>query len=159
MRFTLYIFIIFFAAFSFADVSGEVIKITDGDTINIRDHDDKTHKIRLAGIDAPEMSQPFGEESRSHLLGLVYGKEVVIETKKKDRYGRIIGTIYHDGKDMNLIQVQAGMAWWYEYYKDQQSPEDQRLYSTAHERAKKNKVGLWEDPLAINPYKWRKRNK
>lgn len=152
-------FTLIFSSIVFADISGKVIKVTDGDTINIRDNDNKTHKIRLAGIDAPEMSQPYGEESRTQLLGLVYGKEVVIQTKKKDRYGRIIGTIYHDGKDVNLIQVQAGMAWWYEYYKDQQSPEDQRLYSTSHERAKKGKVGLWEDPLAMNPYKWRKRNK
>ena len=154
-----FILLLLFSGTVFADVSGEVIKVTDGDTINIRDNDDKTLKIRLAGIDAPEMSQPYGKESRSHLLGLIHGKEVVIETKKKDRYGRIIGTVYHDGKDVNLIRVQAGMAWWYEYYKDQQSQEDQRLYSTAHERAKKNKVGLWEDPLAIKPYKWRKRNK
>ena len=81
------------------------------------------------------------------------------EAKKNDRYGRIIGTAFHKGIDVNLVQVKEGMAWWYEYYKDQQSPEDQRLYSTAHDRAKKDKVGLWEDPLAINPYKWRKSKK
>ncbi|MEE3241442.1 MAG: thermonuclease family protein [Pseudomonadota bacterium] len=153
------IFLLFFSDLTKADISAKVISVIDGDTIYVRDYDNKTHKIRLAGIDAPEMSQPYGKESRSHLLELIYGKEVFIEAKKNDRYGRIIGTAFHKGIDVNLVQVKEGMAWWYEYYKDQQSPEDQRLYSTAHDRAKKDKVGLWEDPLAINPYKWRKSKK
>ena len=153
------IFLLFFSDLTKADISGKVIRVIDGDTIYVRDYDNKTHKIRLAGIDAPEMSQPYGKESRSHLLELMYGKEVFIEAKKNDRYGRIIGTAFHKGIDLNLVQVKVGMAWWYEYYKDQQSSEDQRLYSIAHDRAKKDKVGLWEDPLAINPYKWRKSKK
>ena len=153
------IFLLFFSYSTKADISAKVIRVIDGDTIYVRDNDNKTHKIRLAGIDAPEMSQPFGKESRSHLQELIYGKEVFIEAKKKDRYGRIIGTTYHDDIDVNLVQIKVGMAWWYEYYKDQQKPEDQRLYSTAHEQAKKNKVGLWKDPLAKNPYMWRKGDK
>ena len=153
------IFLLFFSDLTKADISAKVIRVIDGDTIYVRDYDNKTHKIRLAGIDAPEMSQPYGKESRSHLLGLLYGKEVFIEAKKNDRYGRIIGTAYYDGIDVNLVQVKVGMAWWYEYYKDQQTSEERRAYSAAHEQAKKNKVGLWKDPLAINPYVWRKRSK
>tara|TARA_S200000501_G_scaffold161621_1_gene152370 strand:- start:238 stop:738 length:501 start_codon:yes stop_codon:yes gene_type:complete len=153
------ILLLFISYPAMAGVSGKVIKVIDGDTIYVLDNGNKTHKIRLAGIDAPEMSQPYGKESRSHLLELIYGKEVFIEAKKKDRYGRIIGTVYHDGIDVNLVQVKVGMAWWYEYYKDQQTSEDRRAYSTAYEQAKRNKVGLWIDPLAINPYAWRKRDK
>ena len=66
------IFLLFFSYPTMAGVSGKVIKVIDGDTIYVRDYDNKTHKIRLAGIDAPEMSQPYGKESRSHLLELIY---------------------------------------------------------------------------------------
>ena len=153
------IFLLFISYSTKADISAKVIRVIDGDTIYVRDNDNETHKIRLASIDAPEISQPYGKESRSHLLELIYRKEVFIQVKKNDRYGRIIGTAYYDGIDVNLVQVKAGMAWWYEYYKDQQNSEERRTYSTAHEQAKKNKVGLWKDPLAINPYVWRKRDK
>ena len=65
--------LLFFSFASLADIFGEVIKVVDGDTVNVRDYDNTVHKIRLAGIDAPEMSQPYGKESRSYLLGLIYG--------------------------------------------------------------------------------------
>ena len=49
------------------DFSGQVVRIADGDTITVLDANKTQHKIRLAGIDAPERKQPYGEASRKHL--------------------------------------------------------------------------------------------
>ena len=96
-------------------------------------------EVRLAGIDAPEKAQPFGNASRKHLASMVAGKEVRVETSKKDRYGRVLGKVWVQprncpgcGKTLNanLAQIQAGMAWWYEYYARDQPPED-REHRTA----------------------------
>ncbi len=65
-------------------------KITDGDTLYVLDANYKEHKIRLAGIDAPERKQAYGLASRKHLLSIVAGKRVTIEYQKRDRYGRIL---------------------------------------------------------------------
>ena len=93
-----------------------MISVSDGDTIRVL-VDSQQLKIRLGGIDAPESDQPFGQASKRYLAEAVAGKMVVVVYEKKDRYGRVIGKVLLDGADMNLRQVEAGYAWWYEYYK------------------------------------------
>ncbi|MAT94157.1 MAG: nuclease [Halioglobus sp.] len=150
-----------------ADISGRVVAITDGDTIKVLDSTKTEHKVRLRGIDAPEKGQPYGRKSRKQLARLVAGREVRVESTKMDRYGRTIGKVWVEpsdcpdcGKtlDANLAQVTAGMAWWYRYYKDEQSPEYQGRYESAEDEAKARKWGLWADPNPINPYDWRKKS-
>ncbi len=108
-------------AVSLADVTGRVVAVTDGDTIKVLDDTNTEHKIRLTGIDAPERGQPFGTASTKHLASMVAGKQVFVESEKKDRYGRDLGKVWVQpadcptcGKtlDANYAQVLAGMAWW-----------------------------------------------
>jgi endonuclease YncB( thermonuclease family) len=70
---------------------GEVVAIADGDTLTVLDADRVQHKIRHAGIDAPERKQAFGQRSRRLLADFVYRKQVEAMTEKKDRYGRTVG--------------------------------------------------------------------
>lgn len=63
-------------------LSGKVIKITDGDTITVLDRSNQQHKIRLAGIDAPERNQPYGKASKKYLSKLVAKKWVCIDWNK-----------------------------------------------------------------------------
>jgi len=103
-----------FSLTAFADtLTGKVVKITDGDTIYVLDANYTQHKIRLAGIDAPERKQAYGLASRKHLASIVAGQQVTIEYKKRDRYGRIVGKVLLDGIDACLEQVKAGFAWHY----------------------------------------------
>ncbi len=74
-------------------LTGKVVKITDGDTLYVLDANYKEHKIRLAGIDAPERRQAYGLASRKHLLSIVAGKQVTVEYQKRDRYGRIVAGV------------------------------------------------------------------
>ena len=85
------IILLAFSASAFADISGKVVAVTDGDTIKILDSNNVQYKIRLTGIDAPEKAQPFGNASRKNLALLVAGKNVHVESSKNDRYGRVLG--------------------------------------------------------------------
>lgn len=144
--------------FSFAHaetLSGYVVGIADGDTVTILDANRQEHKIRLAGIDAPEKAQPFGERSKQNLAALVFNKNVIVEWVKQDRYGRTVGKILINGKDANLEQVKAGMAWWYEKYRKEQSQADQRRYEDAEQQVRAQRVGLWRDANPMPPWDWR----
>ena len=131
-------------------ITGRVVGVADGDTITVLDADNVQHKIRLAGIDAPEKEQAFGNRSKESLSDLAFNRQGSVDTTKKDRYGRNVGKVLIDGKDLNLVQIERGMAWWYRQYQREQSPVDRKLYEAAEDAAKADKRGLWRDaePLA-----------
>ena len=133
-------------------VTGRVVGVADGDTITVLDADKVQHKIRLVGIDAPEKKQPFGNRSKESLSALVFDKTVDVETSKRDRYGRQIGKVLVNGRDVNLVQVELGMAWFYRQYQREQSPNDRRLYEAAEDAAKAEKRGLWRDADPVPPW-------
>jgi len=148
-----------------ADISGKVVAVTDGDTIKILDNNNVQHKIRLTGIDAPEKSQPFGNASRKYLASMVAGKDVLVETSKNDRYGRVLGKVWVQPRDCpdcgktlnaNLAQILAGMAWWYQDYAKDQPAQDRVRYESAVKDARKGKLGLWIEPDPIPPWAWRR---
>lgn len=136
-------------------VTGRVVGVADGDTITVLDADKVQHKIRLAGIDAPEKKQAFGNRSKESLSGLVFDKTVNVETEKRDRYGRQIGKVLVNGQDVNLAQVERGMAWFYRQYQREQSPDDRKLYEAAEDAAKAGKRGLWRDTEPVPPWDFR----
>lgn len=136
-----------------AMLSGKIIHISDGDTVHLLTPDKKTHKIRLNDIDAPESKQAFGNKSKENLKKYIYQKNVVVEYKNKDRYGRILGTIYLNNKDINLQQVKDGYAWVYRQYSKKSE------YYKAEEVARKMRIGLWFDKNPIEPWEFRKINK
>jgi endonuclease YncB( thermonuclease family) len=123
-------------------ITGSVVRITDGDTLVVLDTNKIQHKIRLVGIDAPEKKQAYGKKSKDNLLTLVAGKYVVVEYEKRDRYQRVIGKIQLKGKDVNLEQINSGMAWHYKQYQGEQSESDRLKYSTAESEARNAKRGL-----------------
>ena len=129
--------------------------VADGDTITVLDADKVQHKIRLTGIDAPEKKQAFGTCSKQSLSDMVYNKTVTVETVKRDRYGRELGKVLADGKDVNLEQIRAGMAWHYKAYQRDQSAADRQAYAEAENEAKAARRGLWDDPEPVPPWEWR----
>jgi micrococcal nuclease len=142
------------AAFS-ATLTGKVVGVSDGDTITVLDTNKIQHKIRLAGIDAPEKKQPFGDRSKQHLSDLVFAKTVTVEWDKTDKYGRTIGKVTADGTDANLEQIRSGFAWHYKQYQGEQSPTDRSVYSAAEIEARSRRSGLWRDPKPIPPWDFR----
>ncbi len=139
-------------------ITGRVVGVADGDTITVLDANKVQHKIRLSGIDAPEKKQPFGNRSKESLSDLAFDKTVNVETSKRDKYGRQIGKVLVNGRDVNLVQIERGMAWFYRRYQREQSTDDRRLYEAAEDAARAGKRGLWRDADPVPPWEFR-RNK
>jgi len=134
-----------------------VVSLSDGDTLTVNDGKAQ-HKIRLAGIDAPESNQPFGRQSASHLAQMVMGKAVTLIGQKIDRNGRRVAKVICEGLDTNLEQVKAGYAWHFKTYEKEQSTNDRTAYAEAEIQARSSHLGLWADPNPMPPWDWRKRD-
>lgn len=151
----LLVFLVLMASAGGGSLTGKVVAIADGDTITVLDASNVQHRIRLQGVDAPEHRQAFGTVSRTHLGDLVFGKTVTVEYSKTDQYGRIVGKVLLAGRDICLEQVEAGMAWHYKQYQDEQTPEDRKLYAQAEDAARATQKGLWADAHPIPPWDFR----
>ena len=130
-------------------IAGRVVSVADGDTITVLDDAKTQYKVRLDAIDAPELGQPFGQASKKALSEMVFGQDVVVIRKTTDRYGRTVGHVLIDGRDVNLAMLEAGMAWHYKEY-----DKNKRL-AAAEIAAKEAKIGLWRDGGAVAPWDWR----
>lgn len=149
-----------------ADLVGIVVSVSDGDTVTVLDSQHQQHKIRLAGIDAPEKLQPFGQKSKTSLSALAFNREVEVIGDKRDRYGRTVAKIMvadpncnspgcpkiHDAGHMQLMR---GLAWWYRKYAKEQTPKDREDYEVAEFQAKSQRLGLWSDKNPVPPWEWR----
>lgn len=134
-------------------ITGKVISVADGDTITIL-VDKIKHRIRLAEIDAPELKgQPYGKASKAHLSALVHNKLVLVEYTKKDRYGRLIGTVTSQKVNVNEAMVKAGLAWHYKFY------SKSKILSTMEKKAKADKAGLWKQNKPVAPWTFRRAKK
>lgn len=137
-------------------ITGKVVGVHDGDTITVLDTSRTEHKVRLNGIDAPERVQNFGQTSKRNLSNLVFGKMVSVEWTKRDRYGRIVGTLLLDGRDINLEQLRAGLAWYYRDYERDVAPARRAAYAEAEANAQALRGGLWSVPNPQPPWEFRR---
>jgi micrococcal nuclease len=132
-----------------AEFDARVIVVMDGDTLMVL-HEGKKLKIRLANIDAPELDQAFGRESRLALQNRVLKKQIHVTSRAIDRYGRMIADISLDGRSVNEEQVLNGMAWEYSHYHTDQH------YKSLQDQAEKAQGGLWGAGNPMTPEHWRK---
>lgn len=130
-----------------------VSHIYDGDTVTAQCNG-QTVKIRMVGIDAPEMKQaPYGAAAKSALQKLL-PKQFELHSEGSDRYQRTLGTLYSNGKNINLAMVEQGHAV---AYADKSTP---KIYTQAEAQAKRQKLGVWREAgLHQDPKAWRRQNK
>jgi len=140
------------ALVALTQMSGKVVSIADGDTLTVRTAD-KTVKVRLVHIDAPESGQPFGSRSKQNLSDLTFGKTVELIGSGKDRYGRLLAVVKVDGLEVNLEQIKAGLAWAFIEYKPPLN------YVEAEKRARAARAGLWSDRQPVAPWDYRKQSR
>jgi len=146
-----------FVATALADeLTAKVVGIDDGDTIDVLAPGNVQDRIRLAGIDAPEHGQAYGNVSQKHLGDLVFGKQVTLDCGKEESYGRkVCKVLLPNGEDADLDQVKAGLAWHYKQYAFEQTPEDRQAYAAAEDAARQAHRGLWADAHPIQPQDFR----
>jgi endonuclease YncB( thermonuclease family) len=129
---------------------GQVVKIADGDTLTVLDSARNQHKIRLAGIDAPEKAQAFGTQARNALAAAVFRQTVRVDVTDTDRYGREVGRVYCAGHFVNADLVRAGFAWRYPQW---DKPGE---FAPLETDARRHHRGLWTDSHPIPPWEFRK---
>ena len=136
-------------------IEGRIVGVTDGDTITLLDVNNRQHKIRLDGIDAPELGQPFGRASKQHLAELLANREAVAECSKTDRYRRKVCRVMVDGADAGLEQVRAGLAWFFRRYAKELPRDRRQRYADMEAQAQAERRGLWADAEPVAPWAWR----
>ncbi len=98
----------------FADLTkAKVTYVTDGDTFHVLING-KKEKIRMFGIDAPESKQEWGLEAKESLNKLISNKEVILDIKNKDMYGRLLAVVLIGKQNINHEMIKTGNAWYYE---------------------------------------------
>lgn len=145
-------------------ITGRVVGIADGDTITVLDQENRQHRVRLKGIDAPESGQAYGQDSKQHLSSMLFKKEgaktvpqtVTVTYSKLDRYGRALGIVRVGKLEVNLAQVAAGFAWFYREYQDELTPAERAAYAAAEERARREPRGLWKQRNPVKPSEYRR---
>jgi endonuclease YncB( thermonuclease family) len=129
--------------------SGKVVRIRDGDSIVVLDGGAEI-EVRLHGVDAPELGQAYGKRAKRRAGELAFGKEVRLESRGMDSYGRELAEVrLPDGRSLNRELVSEGLAWWYRKYAD-----DADL-ATRERDARTARRGLWADADPVPPWEFR----
>ena len=136
-------------------IDAVVVGVTDGDTVTLLvdgARGPEQSRLRLTEIDTPERGQPWGTRARRALADKVFQRRVRVASEGEDRYGRLLGRIYVEGRDVNREMVQEGHAWVYRRYSSD-------IWLLEDERAAKDAgVGLWSLPATdqVPPWEWRR---
>ncbi|MFM9924890.1 thermonuclease family protein [Variovorax sp. H27-G14] len=137
-----------------------VVGISDGDTLTARCGRSGAYervKVRIAAIDAPEKSQPYGQRSKQALSSLCFQEKARITEIDTDRYGRTVADVDCNGEDVGTRMVSDGWAWVYDYNRiaTKRGGGLFRLQNSARARH----LGLWTDAKPTPPWDWRKRQR
>ena len=133
-----------------------VVSVADGDTITVEPiQGGDRAKVRLHGIDCPEMNQPYGQTAKAFVIEAVLFKEVDVQPSPqgKDRYGRIVAVIEIPGiGNLQEMLLSEGLAWVYSQY-----CRNCGEWEAIQDEAKKQRKGLWAGDKPVEPWEWRKR--
>ena len=130
--------------------SGKCVGVSDGDTIKVM-REGKPEKIRLFGVDCPEMAQDFGRRAKQFTASTVFGKNVHVETVTRDRYGRTVAWVSVQGISLNRELIRAGLAWWYRRYAASLKDLERLEQEARHAR-----IGLWSQRNPVPPWEFRR---
>ena len=138
------------AAADVQTITARVVGVHDGDTLTALTDDKRQLKVRLHGIDAPELGQPFGQASKRALSDLVFGKQVTLHTTGTDRYKRTLARVTVGDIEVEAQVVATGHEWHYSRY------DRTAALEAAQRNARAARRGLWADGDAVPPWEWRK---
>ena len=141
-----------------AQFTAHVTGVSDGDTITVLTHDKQKIKIRLYGIDCPEMGQAWGNRAKQATSDAVFGKQVIVQPIETDRYGLTVAIVLMpDGESLNERLVRDGLAWVYPQF----CKLDAICYPLRRleQSVRMSQRGLWIDKNPVPPWEWRKKER
>lgn len=151
---------------------GQVVGVTDGDTITVLTEGNRQREVRLWGIDAPETScharkpsaqddacveggQAFGRAAKKNLANMVYNERVTVVVRDVDKYGRTVGAVFLGDMSVNLAQVRSGFAWVSPIAMRGETRDVREIFEGAEKEAKAQRTGLWNDKEPMAPWTYR----
>ena len=132
-------------------LTGFVSHVTDGDTLWVRPASGSPVQVRIQGLDAPEICQPFGLQARDALAARVLHRPVRVSTRARDMYQRSVGSVSLEGQDVGAWLVAGGFAWSARY-RGRPGP-----YAPEEAQARRHRIGLWATS-AVEPRAFRRRH-
>ncbi len=137
-----------------SSLRGRVVGISDGDTLTLLTQNRQQVKIRLHGIDAPELGQAWGQQAKQALSSLTFRQTVSVQETDRDKYGRIVGIVYRNQLSINEALIASGHAWVYRKY------NKNKRWNTLETEAQRKRLGLWKlhPNQRIPPWDYRRRN-
>jgi micrococcal nuclease len=139
-----------FMSLATEQITGRVVSVIDGNTLEVMGDDHEMYKILLHGIDCPELDQEFGITARKMLERLVLEKEVLVIIQGKDRLGNRLGIITVNGKsDPRFELLNEGLAWTSE-----KNPIEE--LEGIKDKARENSKGLWQEQNPTPPWIFRR---
>ena len=142
---------VFVVANTYAKV-GTVVSVIDGDTIKVI-NEDGLNTVRLYGIDCPEKKQAYGIAAKDFTDKFVLGKMVDVSTVDIDKYGRTVGIVMLGTQCLQEQLLLSGYAWVYSNYCKKNFCKSWKSLQSISEG---NKIGLWIDPVPVQPWEWRR---
>lgn len=155
MRFLSAFFLFLLLPFQALAWPGVVLSVHDGDTLRVRNEQGRVINIRLWGVDAPEIGQPYGRASRNFLRNIAQGKRVeVIKAQEENSHRRLVCIVSLASSGVSLQEelLKNGLAWVYDYHCRKAVCKTWRQFQ---QQARRDRRGLWADPAPVNPYRWR----
>lgn len=137
------------AALAQTTFSGKCTGVFDGDTITVQNGGQPV-RVRLYGIDCPEIQQPFGARAKQFTAGLTLGRLVTISGRGVDSSGRVLGWASVGKRNVNSELVKNGLAWWYRA----SAPGEKSLAQLQQSAILANR-GLWSSPSVQAPWVFR----
>lgn len=153
-RFIVFAFTLTWAVDLFAsNVWVTVIDVIDGDTLKVRDEIGNVFVVRIHGIDAPELDQPYGLKAKGMTSALCLSKQALLKiVSNRDKYGRVIADVECNNRDVAESLVTMGLAWWYAEY-----GQSVMHLSQTQEKAKGRGLFIWSENNPVPPWQWRSR--
>jgi endonuclease YncB( thermonuclease family) len=136
-----------------ASLSGKVIEVNDGDVLTVLNMN-RSVKVRLLGVDAPELNQAFGNTAKEHLRALVFDKFVTVEYWGLGDHNTLVGKVFVEGRDVGAQMIRDGVAWFDRNNKGPLNNNDCEVYQQSQQAAQNERRGLWESEGAVPPWQF-----
>lgn len=134
-------------------------RVFDGDSMLMRNPEGIVIQVRIAGIDAPEKSQPFADPARDRLAELLSQDGLRVEIQKKDVYGRWLASLWVADQDLGLVMIEEGMVWFFRRYQSDLTQEQRQAYDAAEKSAQRAQRGLWQEADPVPPWEFRRQKR
>ena len=132
---------------------GKVIEVNSGDVITIYNLN-RPVRVKLMGIDAPEMNQAFGDLAKKHLSDLVFEKSVLVEYAGIGSDRSLTGRVLLNDADIGAQMIRDGAAWFDPGNGNRLSTTDREVYQQSEQAARNEKRGLWQQENPVAPWEF-----